>query len=350
MGDAGSESKPIRVLYLHGFERIGGAERGLLTLADAIRRMAVEPLVLWPRRDWAFRWLEERGVRVHALKLPPSRDGFSRLLLPLFLARLTRIVAPSEIDLVHANNYRSAPIGERVSRWAGVPWVCHIRELVTPERIRQSRLESADALLAVSEAVGRDLVGGGMPPDRVRVIRSGIAFHRAPRDEQVAALREGLGIRPHEAVLGIVAHILPHKGYDDLIQALALICEKRPNVRCLIVGEAPRKRYLQHLLDLAERLSVRDRLVLVGWQEDVFPFLHAMDCVVLPSRTEGFPIMILEAMAAGRPVVATAVGGIPEVVSDGETGMLVPAGRSPEACRGPRRASRGAGARKGDGA
>jgi glycosyltransferase involved in cell wall biosynthesis len=139
-------------------------------------------------------------------------------------------------------------------------------------------------------------------------------------------LRERLGISPHDPVLGIVAHILPHKGYDDLVQALALLLEKLPTVKCLIVGRAPRKRYLQRLLQRAERLSVRDRLIMAGFQEDVVPFLHTMDVFVLPSRTEGFPMTILEAMAAGRPVVATAVGGIPEIVRDGETGFLTPPG------------------------
>ena len=100
-------------------------------------------------------------------------------------------------------------------------------------------------------------------------------------------------------------------------------------VRCLVVGEAPRKRYLQELLDLAERLSVRDRLVLVGFQDEVAPLLNAMDLFILPSHTEGLPITILEAMAAGRPVVATSVGGIPEVVRDGETGILIHS-RDPE--------------------
>lgn len=318
-------SAPIRVLYLHGFRRIGGAERALLSLADAIRQMAVEPLVLWPQEDRAFTRLQSRGVRVVALKVPPWRHGFSLFFLPLFLARLRRVAVPADFDLVHVNNYRSAPLGRCVSRWAGVPWVCHVRELITMEKVRQYCLGSSDTLIAVSEAVGHALVRGGMPQHRVTLIRSGIALHGVPREEQSVALRQGLGIAPGDPVLGIVAHILPHKGYDDLIQALPLIKEKLPRVRCLIVGEAPRKRYLRHLLDLAERLSIRDRLILVGFQEDVVPFLGAMDLFVLPSHSEGLPITILEAMAAARPVVATAVGGIPEVVRDGETGMLVPA-------------------------
>jgi len=146
------------------------------------------------------------------------------------------------------------------------------------------------------------------------------------REEHSRALRQDLGILADGPVVGIVAHILPHKGFDDLIQALALIREKHPGVRCLMVGEAPRKGYLRRLFDLAERLSVRDCLILVGFQDDVAPFLRVMDLVALPSRTEGFPITILEAMAASRPVVATSVGGVPEAVQDGRTGILVPPG------------------------
>jgi len=314
----------IRVLYLHEFRRTGGAERALLELADAIRQVGVEPLVALRRRDAAFTWLKSRGIRAVPLAVPRWRHGFSQPLLPLFLFRLQSRVAPGYIDLVHVNNYRSAPIGSFVARRFGVPCVCHVRELITPERIRRYRLSSPDALMAVAEAVRNDLIGGGISPDRITVVHSGIALHQAPPETETRRLRERLGISPHDPVLGIVAHILPHKGYDDLVQALALVREKFPDVKCLIVGRAPRQRYLQRLLQLAERLSVRDRLILLGFQEDVAPFLHAMDVFVLPSRTEGLPITILEVMAAGKPVVATKVGGIPEVVRDGQTGLLVP--------------------------
>jgi glycosyltransferase involved in cell wall biosynthesis len=315
---------PIQVLYLHEFGRIGGAERALLGLADAIRQMAVEPLVVWPRKDGAFTWLESRGVRAAALKVPPWKHGLSLPLLPLFLARLRRTLPPTRLDLMHVNNYRSAPFGHLVSRWVGVPCVCHVRELITPDRIRQYRLHVPEALIAVSDAVAHALAEGGLPRDRIMVVLSGVALGTAPGERESALLRKRLGLTGGDLLIGIVAHILPHKGYDDLVNALALIKEKLPNVRCLIVGGAPRKRYLSWVLHLAERLSVRDRLILVGPQEDVAPFLCAMDLFVLPSHTEGLPITLLEAMASGRPVVATAVGGIAEVVRDGETGLLVP--------------------------
>jgi glycosyltransferase involved in cell wall biosynthesis len=316
----------IRVLYLHEFRRIGGAERGLLGLVDAIRRVSVDPLVALPRRDAAFAWLKSRGIRTVPLPVPRWRHGLSLPVFPLFLLRLRSRVAPADIDVVHVNNYRSAPIGSFVSRRFGVPCVCHVRELIEPERVGTYRLHRPEALIAVSDAVAQAVIRGGLPRDRVSVVRSGIAPHEPPPQAETIRLRERLGISPGDPVVGIVAHILPHKGYDDLVQALALLQEKLPHVKCLIVGGVPRESYLRELLQRAERLSVRDRFILAGFQEDVVPFLHAMDVCVLPSRTEGLPITILEAMAAGKPVVATAVGGVPEVVRNGETGLLTPPG------------------------
>jgi glycosyltransferase involved in cell wall biosynthesis len=223
----------IRVLYLQEFRRIGGAERALLALADAIRQVKVEPLVVWPQKDAAFAWLASRGMQAIPLSVPRWRHGVSLPWLPLSLLHLRSRVAPADIDLVHVSNYRSAPVGGIVSRRLGVPCVRHIRELITSE---------------------------------------GIAPHEAPSEAETVGWRERLGISPHDPLLGIVAHVLPHKGYDDLIQALALLQEKLPRIRCLIVGGAPQERSLRRLLELAERLSVKDRLIVAGFQDDVVPF------------------------------------------------------------------------------
>jgi glycosyltransferase involved in cell wall biosynthesis len=185
-------------------------------------------------------------------------------------------------------------------------------------------LRRPDALIAVCDAVARNLVDGGVPKDRVTTVRSGVAPGRPAQDDEGRILRESLGISADDPVIGIVAHVLPHKGFDDLIRALGLIVPRFSQVRCLVVGEAPRRKYLDHLLDLAAQVGVRDALILAGAQEDVPRFLRAMDLFVLPSLTEGLPLTVLEAMAVGKPVIATAVGGIPEAVCPGETGLLVP--------------------------
>lgn len=141
------------------------------------------------------------------------------------------------------------------------------------------RLHVPDALIAVSDAVAQALVEGGLPQSRIVVVRSGIALHEAPSEAETMGLREGLGISSHDSVLGVVAHVLPPKGYDDLIHGLPLLQGKLPHVKCLIVGGAPRERYLQKLLQLAQHLSARVRLIVARFQEDVAPFLHSMDAL-----------------------------------------------------------------------
>lgn len=316
---------PPRVLYLHEFGRLGGAEQALLRLVEAIRPTGVEPLVVWPRNDAILARLSSQGVRVVRLRVPRWRHGLSLPLLPVCLLRLRHVLFRGGVDLVHANNYRSAPFGRLLARRAGVPCVSTVRETIGPEKVRQYRLRRLDALVAVCDSVARALVDAGVPRDRVGTVRSGVSIPPAPTESARRELRESLGGAADDPVVGIVAHILPHKGFDDLIRALPPIVRQIPRVRCLVVGEAPRQKYLDHLFGLAERLGVRDRLVWVGAQEDVPRFLAAMDLFVLPSHTEGLPLTVLEAMAAGLPVIGTAVGGIPEAVRHGETGFVVPA-------------------------
>ena len=294
--------------------------------------LGVAPIAVWPRGDKGRQWLAARGIPAVTLTVPRWRHGLSLCVLPVFLARLRSALAGKPVDLVHVNNFRSAPFGHLVSRWAGVPCVATVREQVSPEKIRQYRLQQPDALIAVSDAVARNLADGGVPADRVTTIRSGVAHGRGRDDAEQRGLREQFAISAGDPVIGIVAHILPHKGYDDLVEALALIVRQFPAVRCLVIGGAPRRRYYRQFLALAERRAVRDRLVLAGPQEDVPRFLDAMDAFVLPSHTEGLPLTVLEAMAAGRPVIATAVGGIPRPSATGKPAWscrLVTPGDSP---------------------
>jgi len=305
---------------------MGGAELALLRLLEAIGPMGVEPLVVWPHSDAAFERLSSRGIGVIRLRVPRWRHGLSLPLFPVWLARLRVALPRGRVDLIHVNNYRSAPFGRLVARWMGVPCLSTVREMISPKKIRQYRLRTMDGLIAVCEAVARALVDGGVPRDRVATVWSGVTLPPPQGEDGQRLLREGLGLMPDEPVIGIVAHILPHKGYEDLIQALGRIVPRVPRVRCLVIGEAPRRRYLDRLLDLAQRLGVRDRLLLLGAREDAPRLMGALDLLVLPSLTEGLPLTVLEAMAAGKPVVGTAVGGIPEPVRNGETGFIVPPG------------------------
>ena len=180
--------------------------------------MAVEPLVVWPLQDDTALWLRSRDVRVLQLKVPAWRHGLALPLLPFLLMRLRRLVRAGEIDLVHVNNYRLAPIGRFVARWAGVPCVCHVREMIASDKIRQYRLaSSADSLIAVAEAVGQALARGG-PVGSYHRHPVGIAIPKDTDRHRAHSLAEQPRHRWPKWAGGAVSwdHILPHKGYDDL--------------------------------------------------------------------------------------------------------------------------------------
>lgn len=201
----------------------------------------------------------------------------------------------------------------------------HARSQMVPEKFRRLRLQWADLLLTVSEGVRRQAIAGGMSKEKVVTLYSGID----PRKVQVVSdgqrIRRAYSISVGSLVIGSVANIVPKKGYDILIRAVAKARQEINDLVCLIVGAD--ERGLQRGLErLGASLGLDGRLCFAGFQHDVFPYLDAMDLFALASVEEGFGIVLLEAMACAKPVLATRVDGPPEIVEDGRTGLLVPPG------------------------
>ena len=167
----------------------------------------------------------------------------------------------------------------------------------------------------------------GYDAQRVRIIHNGVVLGEADTADDSAAaraeVRAEFGFAADAPLIGSVAMLREEKGHDPLLQAFRLVLDDDPRARLLLVGDGP----LRHVLRArAEELGVAGHVVFAGNRSDVPRLLRALDVFTLCSRTECFPMSVLEAMAAARPVVCTAVGGIPEMVVDGETGTLVPPG------------------------
>jgi glycosyltransferase involved in cell wall biosynthesis len=178
-----------------------------------------------------------------------------------------------------------------------------------------------DAIAAISGGVRDALIRSGVDPARIRVIPSGIDL--APFDEPFdrAAVRKKLGIAETDVLALQVAALAPHKSQKTLLQAMAVMRPRHPNLRVWIAGEGPLR---DALLREHASLGLGESVRFLGFREDVTDLLRAADLFVISSHLEGLGTSILDAMAAGLPVVATRVGGIPEAVTDGETGILVP--------------------------
>jgi glycosyltransferase involved in cell wall biosynthesis len=154
------------------------------------------------------------------------------------------------------------------------------------------------------------------------MIYSGLRFSNAAPAVDKAALCRALGLSVDAVLLGTVAHLFPRKGYDVMVRALPVLAREIPALQYLVIGTGE-PAYEKELKSLAATLGVRDRIHFVGFQEDVTPFLSALSLYVHPARMEGFGIAVVEALAAGKAVVASRVGGLPEVVEHERTGLLV---------------------------
>jgi glycosyltransferase involved in cell wall biosynthesis len=183
----------------------------------------------------------------------------------------------------------------------------------------------SDCLVCVSERTAADLVRLGIAPrERFRVIPLGLDLERFVRlsSRDGGPVRLQVGARPDELILLYVGRLVPIKRIDVIIRALAELERGGVRVRFLVVGGGESREELE---ELAERLGVADRVAFLGYMIDVTPVLAACDVAVLSSENEGTPVSLIEAAAAGRPAVATAVGGVPEVVTP-QSGILVPPG------------------------
>ena len=314
---------PVRVLYVHGVSEVGGAERDLLTLLAHLDRARFQPLVALPDRGPLFHLLRAQGVEVVVTPIPAWRKLKTVLLRGPALFTLRRLIRSRRVALVHVNDFWYIPLAQRAAAWAGVPSVAHVRQEIEPRRVHQYRMGSVVRLLTVSDQIRETALRAGLSPERVQTCYSGLDLDRVPKTADGAGVRTRHGFDATTFLVGTVANLLPHKGHQHLIRAVSLASRELPRLGCLIVGEGGGG-YRTELEALARDLGLAERVVFAGFQPDVYPYLAALDLFVLPSVREAFGIVLLEAMAMGRPVVATKVGGVPEVVEDGVTGVLVP--------------------------
>jgi glycosyltransferase involved in cell wall biosynthesis len=240
----------------------------------------------------------------------------------LGLARLLRTDAP---HVVHAHDPHATSAGLLAARLCPGPRVVASRRVSLPLRGALSRRKYAacDRVIAVSRAVARVLLDDGLPPGRLLLVHDGVRDRRA-EGEGREALAE-LGIPSGSPVIGNVAALTAHKDHATLLTAMPRVLEAVPTARLVIVGAGELRGRLEAE---ARKLGLGDRCLFTGFRSDVDRLIPAFSLLCLTSRTEGLGSSLLDAMCFGRAVVATRIGGIPEAVVHGETGLLVPVGDS----------------------
>jgi glycosyltransferase involved in cell wall biosynthesis len=180
-----------------------------------------------------------------------------------------------------------------------------------------------ERIVCISRAIRDQLAADGVPPGKLVVIPSGVDTRRFAGVRPPPGFRRSLGIPNGHLVIGTIAALADHKDYPNLLQAARLVLERAPDTTFVAVGDGPLR---EQLLALARELDLGRRFLFMGFREDVGNFLRTFDIFVLASKTEGMGTSVLDAQALGLPIAACRAGGIPEIVADRETGLLVPPG------------------------
>jgi glycosyltransferase involved in cell wall biosynthesis len=320
----------MRVLAVIDSFSLGGAERVLATLAKALPHVDAELTVASlspyrPERAGMLPLLRDSGVPLTFLSIP-------RLAHPWAVPRLATAIRRSGCDIVHAHLGYSATLAPLAAGLAGRPAVCSFHTV--PVRLRgreevKQRLAVAVAgrsagLIFVSQACMRAFATLYRPRPRTwTVVPNGVdlaEFAPAPGGAP-PGLPPDLPIPAGAPVVTLVAAMRGAKGHEDAIAAWPAVLRRASDAHLLLVGGGPQE---PALAARARALGLDTRIVFAGYRPDVPRLLRASSVVLLPSRSEALPTTLIEAAAAGRPVVATRVGGVPEVVCEGRTGVLVP--------------------------
>lgn len=269
---------------------------------------------------------EALGVPTFNLNVRDERD-------PRAILRARRLIEQVGCDLVHTHLLRADLFGGAAARWAGVPAI--VSTVYAMGDFRRAKKRKADRLLdaacaalptrviAVSSAVADDYVERTRSdPDRVTVIHTGIDPPAPVSADQRARARMELGCPDESPLIVTIARLSYEKGVDTLIDSAAILRQTNPQARIVVIGEGPDREALQKRIN---ELDLAETAMLAGYRSDVWPILAAADVVCLPSKSEGMPNVLLEAMAMGRPIVAANVGGVSEAIEHEKNGLLVPA-------------------------
>jgi L-malate glycosyltransferase len=329
--DAATAADSLGVCHVMSADLWAGAEVQMASLASYLTTQPGVSLsvVLFNEGPLARR-LESLGIDVEVI------DERRHTALGI-LAFLVRFLSKRRVDIVHTHRYKDSILGTLAAKLVGVPHVIRtVHGLLEPMKgwdwFKACASNTADKLLlrvfgdrviAVSHDLARTLRMSGYKAGSVISIHNGVDVNRVTSQRSRTDVRRELGIDPEAFVIGTAGRLMPVKAQRSLLVAAALLLRERPDARFLIVGDGPLR---DALVETAEHLGIRDKCTLTGERSDVYDLVAAMDVFVLSSIHEGIPMALLEAMTIGRPIVATAVGGIREVITHGVNGLLVTPG------------------------
>lgn len=323
------KNKPLTIVWIIDALGMGGAER------------LMEPYLKYLNKDqFLLRvcTLQEKegnpmANHIRKLDIPVDMVPIRRLRDPKAIPVLVRYLRRHEVDIVHTQLEFSNTLATLAARWQSIPTICTLhtfdRPVVGSKSFWRIRLmwwvldHYCQRIIAVSEGLRQYyLHQAGFAPDKIVTLYNGINVENfantTPNTRQ--ALRSHWQIHEDTQLILTIAVLRPPKGIQHMLAALPLILAEQPNTRYIIVGDGEHKQALEALVS---ELNISDNVIFAGMRQDIPQILAAADLFVLPTLDDALPTVLIEAMAAQKPIVASEVGGVPELVEDGRNGLLV---------------------------
>lgn len=311
-----SSATPLRIGHVDTGLVLRGGQRQLLLLAHGLRARGHRQLIVCPEASKLYRRAASDGFEVLAL----PADDFRHV---QGIRLLRRRLQQDRLKLLHAHDGVGQTVAWLASMGTGVHRIATRRVTYLPRRRLDYRLKyryTCHAVIAVSRFIGRILEDTGIPPKMINVIPDGIEIpERLPDAEMRNATRAKWHIGASEFVIGHLGGLSSEKGQDLALKALETLTDRLPNARLVLGGRISAEELAASPLAAGVAAG---RVLLAGYQEDLFEFFSGLDVYIMPSRSEGLGSSALLAMAHGLPVIATRVGGLPEIVEERTTGWL----------------------------
>ena len=291
----------------------------LLSLADSLDRAVYRPVFCLLQPGWLADEARARSYPTYVLPLEHTVDVG-------WIGRVLYLLKHERVDLIHAHEFAMNTYGALLSVLTGVPCVTtiHGKNYSSDKWHRRAAyrlVAHRTKMIAVSDDIKSFLAAAvGVSARHIATIPNGIHIERyAATDAAKTKFRTELGLSRHQPVVGAIGRLEPVKGHTHLLTAAQRVCARYPETVFVLAGQGPLRDPLEQQ---ANALGIARNMRFLGYRDDVATVLAGLDVFVLPSLSEGLPLSLLEAMAASKPIVASNVGGIPEVIRDGENGLL----------------------------
>ncbi len=318
--------KRVKVLYVFAALPVGGAEEVLITEVEGLDQTRFDPLVcVLSEKGPVGERIESRGFPVVALHRMKSHRFDHRIIRDLY-----RLIKAEKVDVVHTHLYDGNKYGRLAAGLARVPvLLSHYHNVYSRRRIKYHLINRVlsflnDRILAVSQAVKESVIRcDRISPGKIEVLYNGIDPSKFEGNFEDSGVRRKFGVKPEDFLIGVIARLEEQKGHIYLFRALMRLIPDFPQIKVLVVGDGTLRPVLEAQV---MEMGMSEEVLFVGTRKDIPEILAALDLFILPSLWEGFSMALLEALATGTPVIATAVGGASEVIRSGHDGLLIPPG------------------------